>query len=278
MEAKKSNQKKIILIGTAGVGKTTLKKIFFESANPIELLCHQLEPTIGDEIEVYEKLKLVAIHDLAGQEWDRWLKDEPHIFDETNLIICMLEAKDVWERNWIMVQEVVSVKNMYCPNAICAFFFHKIDLLNQNELDRLSKQINSISIEDINNHYFLTSITAKYYDLTLKSILYLFQSFMEPEVLLQFNNLLFQIEILFIILQQGKVDMKTLYLQLKQPTYTFGKIINYLLDNDLIKKENNPEILSLTENGKQSLQSFQSINKRYYNQKQNEFYYFEKYG
>jgi predicted transcriptional regulator len=271
----KKSAKKIILLGTAGVGKTTLKKIFFDSANPIELLCHQLEPTIGEETSVYHDKNYIAIHDLAGQEWDRWLKEEPHIFDETNLIICMIDAGEIWERNWTMMQEVISIQKLYCSNAICGFFFHKIDLLQSNEFEILSKKVTKISKDDPNNHYFLTSISPKYYDLTMKSLLYLFQNFIDPDQLLKYNQMLFQIEIMSIILKQGSIDMKALFLKLKRPTNTLQNIISYLSDHKIIIKESDSENFRLTEEGIKTLNSFRNLNKSFYDQRQSELYYFE---
>ena len=60
---------KIVLIGPPGTGKTTIKKVYFEMANPLMLLEHTLEPTKGINSCVYSIFDVsLGVFDLAGQE------------------------------------------------------------------------------------------------------------------------------------------------------------------------------------------------------------------
>ena len=90
---------KILLIGPSGVGKTTLKKIFFEQSNPIQLLKESLEPTVDKVTTKYDIGGIIAIHDLAGQQINHWLSDSPQAFYEADLIICVLDSSKEWEEN-----------------------------------------------------------------------------------------------------------------------------------------------------------------------------------
>ena len=84
-------EKKIVLVGPMDTGKTTFKRVFFEDANPLELLDHSLEPTHGIEIDAYKHASsAIAVWDLAGQENDNWLDEKSDVFEHSNVIACMV--------------------------------------------------------------------------------------------------------------------------------------------------------------------------------------------
>ena len=45
--------KKIVIVGPPGTGKTTIKKVFFEMGNPFKFLNVSLEPTRGIDSSVF---------------------------------------------------------------------------------------------------------------------------------------------------------------------------------------------------------------------------------
>ena len=67
---------KIIFIGPPGVGKTTLRRVFFEGESSRKLLEYAIEPTYGKETLILDFSQSIGIFDLAGQENERWLDSE----------------------------------------------------------------------------------------------------------------------------------------------------------------------------------------------------------
>ncbi|MHA1560631.1 MAG: GTPase domain-containing protein, partial [Promethearchaeota archaeon] len=83
--------KKIVFTGPPKVGKTTLRKIFFEGENPSKLLEYSLTPTHGKESILLKLKENVGIFDLAGQENERWFEtDEKSVFFDADIIIIVL--------------------------------------------------------------------------------------------------------------------------------------------------------------------------------------------
>lgn len=73
----KSSAKKILLLGRAGTGKTSIKKIIFEGLDPKDLLYNPLEPTRGIAPTVYSWLDLkLGLFDSSGQELSYLLNNE----------------------------------------------------------------------------------------------------------------------------------------------------------------------------------------------------------
>ncbi len=56
---------KILILGPPGIGKTTLRKIFFDEENPFELVHQTLEPTINVDINRYSFDTNIAVYDLS---------------------------------------------------------------------------------------------------------------------------------------------------------------------------------------------------------------------
>lgn len=104
--------KKILLLGRAGVGKSSLKKIIFEGRNPDELLIHSLAPTRGIETSAYSWLDLeLSVFDTSGQELKNLLEDESEqllAFGGVDIVIYVLITKSgiVIRRKYQMKSEM----------------------------------------------------------------------------------------------------------------------------------------------------------------------------
>lgn len=85
--------KKIVLVGSSSAGKSTLRKWFFEGENIFKLLENPLEPTISYENKSYRFIQELYVFDLAGQEVDRWFGNQQEIFDESEVIINVIDAR-----------------------------------------------------------------------------------------------------------------------------------------------------------------------------------------
>ncbi|MHA1519752.1 MAG: ADP-ribosylation factor-like protein [Promethearchaeota archaeon] len=132
---------KVVMLGRAGVGKTTLKKIFFERANPLLLLKNSLEPTIGAESNLYDMGLKLAVHDLAGQELNSWLDEEQYVFDSSDVIFIILDSSDDWDGNIEIHNRLRQILQKNHVASSISLIFHKVDLLTNLQFENLKKNI-----------------------------------------------------------------------------------------------------------------------------------------
>ena len=92
----KKTSSKVLLLGRAGTGKSTIKNIVFEGADPKDLLINPLEPTRGISPTVHSWLDLTfGIFDSSGQELSYLLNhqdDQEHLiaFENNDFIFFTL--------------------------------------------------------------------------------------------------------------------------------------------------------------------------------------------
>jgi len=128
--------KKILLLGRAGVGKSTLKEIIFEGRDPDELLIHSLAPTRGIETSVYSWLDLeLSVFDTSGQELKSLLEDESEqliAFEGVDIVIYIFDY-EIWHSDSQEISEEINEVNKIMRNinkqAQLVLILHKIDLI-----------------------------------------------------------------------------------------------------------------------------------------------------
>ncbi len=134
--------KKIVFIGPPGVGKTTLRKIFFEYQSAEQLMQFALDPTYGAESIVLNLGQPIGIFDLAGQENYKWLDTvEMEIFVDTTYIIAVVDVTTSIDSIAEFTSRIVKVRDKVCPRATIFLLAHKIDLLTSDKLDEKKKTI-----------------------------------------------------------------------------------------------------------------------------------------
>ena len=164
--------RKLLLLGRAGVGKSTLKKIIFEGEDPSELLHHSLEPTRGIETSNYSWLDLeLSIFDTSGQELDNLLKEESEqIFAFTNAaaVIYIFDYNNWLSNSQEIADEIKDVHKIISrinKETKLMVIFHKIDLIPKvirNNVKILTYQIQSIFNLPIKDSLHFTSIDEDY--------------------------------------------------------------------------------------------------------------------
>ena len=123
--------KKIVLVGPAGVGKTSIYNSYFEMGNPKTLLDHSLEPTRGINSSLYSLFDShFGIFDLAGQENDLWLSTSQDVFNHSNLIICIFDIMNSLESIISFLIKILQIKKrLHLSDCKIITFIHKVDLV-----------------------------------------------------------------------------------------------------------------------------------------------------
>jgi len=161
--------KKVIFFGPPGTGKTTIKYVFFEMVSPLKLLKNALDPTRGINSSIYSFFELdLGVFDLAGQENDVWFNKDNKIFNQTNLIICVLDVNRYLKENMEFIQDVIKLqKDLKLSSCSIAILLHKIDLIEslylRQKLKAISDFLTNEKRQDIVSMIYPTSITKKYF-------------------------------------------------------------------------------------------------------------------
>ncbi|MEE9378626.1 MAG: ADP-ribosylation factor-like protein [Candidatus Lokiarchaeia archaeon] len=123
--------KKIVLTGPAGAGKTSIYNTYFEMWNPRSVLEIPLEPTRGINSGLYSLFNTkLGIFDLAGQENDIWLTSNKNVFKQSNAIICIFDATNSVESIVTFLIKIIQIKHkLNLLDCTIYAFMHKIDLI-----------------------------------------------------------------------------------------------------------------------------------------------------
>ncbi|MEX2683979.1 MAG: ADP-ribosylation factor-like protein [Candidatus Sigynarchaeota archaeon] len=136
--------KKIVFIGPASAGKTTLRKIFFEYQTSEQLLQYGLDPTYGIESLVLNLGQEIGVFDLAGQENSRWIEtEEKEIFAGTSIIILVFDVSSPINNIFDFITKLVKVRDEISPEAMIFMLIHKIDLVSPSTLESIKQEISS---------------------------------------------------------------------------------------------------------------------------------------
>ena len=138
------NDKKVMFVGPPGVGKTTIKEIYFDKGDPLTLLENPLLPSRGVNSSVYSLFNSnLGIFDLAGQENNIWFsKSGKEVFNESSIIICIFDIMNSTEsiiRFLVKIYQIIKELNLHSCKIIA--FLHKIDLVSPSYVNQKIKAI-----------------------------------------------------------------------------------------------------------------------------------------
>ncbi len=164
--------KKIVLVGPAGAGKTSIYNTYFEMWNPRNLLESPLEPTRGINSGLYSLFNTkLGIFDLAGQENDIWLTSNQDVFKQSNAIICIFDATNSIESIITFLIKIIQIKNrLNLLDCTIYAFMHKIDLVEPTYAFQKIKAIGDFFESQYRKgkeiEIFKTSITKDFFFIT----------------------------------------------------------------------------------------------------------------
>ncbi len=164
--------KKLLFLGRAGVGKTTVKDIIFEGMDPKTMLGTALQPTRGIETHNYLWLDLeLTIFDTSGQELANLIIDEKetlYVFRSVDAVIYILDY-NLWHNFSLEISDEISeiykIATSDGQNPKFIVLFHKIDLIPEeirNNLRIFTLQIQNIINLPVKPDIYFTSIAENY--------------------------------------------------------------------------------------------------------------------
>lgn len=162
---KKPSARKLLILGRAGTGKSTIKKIVFEGANPKELISNPLEPTRGISPSVHSWLDLnLGVFDTSGQELAEMLDNEAEqqmAFENSDIIIYLMDFPNWMSNSKEIIIELKKIKKIILNNdyqAGLVLFLHKIDLINLDKRQETLQSIELIINQELDLPLYFTSI------------------------------------------------------------------------------------------------------------------------
>ena len=167
---RETSAKKILILGRAETGKTTIKKIIFQGRDPKNLLSHPLEPTRGISPSVHSWLDLeLGLFDTSGQELqdlldEQNLKEQSKAFENADVVLYLFDYQ-LWvnKREDIFkdIQKINSILQDSVEKGQLIFFFHKIDLIEQNNRKEVINRVIERIEQKFGNKIYFTSIYPK---------------------------------------------------------------------------------------------------------------------
>ncbi|HMF32684.1 MAG TPA: GTPase [Candidatus Lokiarchaeia archaeon] len=250
---------KIILIGPSNVGKTTLRKIFFEQESPLKLLNESLEPTRGVETTVYDMEESLAIHDLAGQQLESWFTENFDVFNETDLIIAMVDSCDEWEENKKFWERVNFQRQRICPKAHLMILFHKVDLLDDEKRQQLDWNISTTFAGEHDITAFTSSIVSNFFQATFKNFVRGLRQCIMKIKDVEVQQVFQRVEILTRFIDQTTFNLNGLITSMGFPEKIGKKILEDMYTHNYIQIDDANKTVTLGEQGLQLINSMNSV-------------------
>jgi len=189
-----NQNKKLVLVGPPGVGKSTIKEIFFDKKSPTRLLEAPLEPSRGINSESYSFFNShLGIFDLAGQENRSWFsKKGSEIFEKSNAIICIFDINNSLESIIEFLIKIHRIReDLALQNCFFSAFLHKTDKVNPSyvnqKIRRLQEFFSSQKVMGDDFQIFGTSITKNFFYTTFYTISEILNRLYEEDNILNMN-------------------------------------------------------------------------------------------
>ncbi|MHA1793425.1 MAG: Rab family GTPase [Promethearchaeota archaeon] len=246
-----NEKKKLILVGPAGVGKTTFKNVFFDGVNPFKLLKESLKPTRGYESSTYTYLsRLIAVWDLAGQEIDSWLGEQKDIFLQADVITCILDVSKPLKEILYFLIKILKVRKEMAPSSEIFLLMNKCDLLSNIEI--YNKILNIEKFVRVRfpefapickrTNFHKTSILDSYFISTLKIVNEIIKACIRKGVIKipipTYENLKRKLDILLMLSPDAWISIDNIALRLGLSRQLSRELITELIELDFVEDKN----------------------------------------
>lgn len=167
---KKKLKIKVTVIGDGSVGKTSLIQRFTQGTFQTDYI-----KTIGAQLTNYKtevdgyKIELI-FWDIAGQDDFHFLRPSFYRASKAAIIVYSLERNDHGERSFKHITKWNSDVRQFCGDIPVVLFANKVDLINEETLDR--EKIQSCVEElDLIGYYFTSAKTGQGLDEAYNSLI-----------------------------------------------------------------------------------------------------------
>ncbi|MHA1720493.1 MAG: GTPase domain-containing protein [Promethearchaeota archaeon] len=239
---------KLVLVGPMDVGKSTLRKWLFEGESIFKLLENPLEPTYGVENYSYHLfLKDIGVFDLAGQENEKWFQERPDVFNESDLILNVLDARFAPKIISDKINLAYKVESKQAPQSSFFFLIHKIDLIDISHLEKIKN-----ALKDKKLDIFYTSIKKDYLPSTIETFVEIFKrAGLEQEEKINFDLIKINIQLFHYLYEKKVLSFNTLMEILKIENDMLNSLIRPYIDAEFLKtkKADNEKLVFLLEKG-----------------------------
>ncbi|TFG10819.1 MAG: hypothetical protein EU535_07995, partial [Promethearchaeota archaeon] len=156
---------KVLLLGKAATGKSSIKEVIFKGKDPSDLLNKSLTPTITLTPSVHSWLDLeLGIFDTVGQNFDDYLekgKSQIMAFSNATVIIYLIDYAMWLNNSDLILEDIKNIKEilereLYISEFV--LFLHKIDLIDEKNRAEKINQIETEIQEKTNLPLYFTSI------------------------------------------------------------------------------------------------------------------------
>lgn len=183
------SKRKIVFLGRPETGKTSIKKVVFEGADPGQLIKKSLKPTRGTSTAIYSWLDLeLGLFDTAGQQLTSVFENEKkqaRIFSGADIVVYLIDRKYLEEQKDVIFSDISSLIELEKEqdyNSRVVLFFHKIDLLPEESRETKIESIKAELTEKFGLEIFFTSIHPEYIFILYSAIYQLLAGFSEDTV------------------------------------------------------------------------------------------------
>ncbi|MHA1776318.1 MAG: hypothetical protein DRO88_06560 [Promethearchaeia archaeon] len=248
---------RIAFIGRAGSGKNTIRKIFFDKVNPLNVLKQAFEQKkkAVKQKKVKQKNDVeteLLVCNLPGPNLSQWFDEDSCLLDNIDVVFLILEATDEWYENLDVIRQFDENVRKHHINASIGILLHKIDLLTVQKLNDLKRNLQEVRKESrINIDFFTTSNQPQFINETIFAILRTLVSVYKNNENFDFYDLFIETELMRHFKKPKKPDYDELKHRLRiQPIEIVG-FFNILIRDGILVKENNQKITKLSEKGLQ---------------------------
>jgi len=156
----KKRKNKVTIIGDGSVGKTSLIRKFTQGAFQKDYI-----KTIGAQLTNYktelngDKVELI-FWDIAGQDDFHFLRPSFYRSSKAAIIVYSLEENDLGERSFEHITSWLKDIKQYCGEIPVIIFANKVDLINEQSLDRAKIQ-NLVKEQNFLGYYITSAKTGQ---------------------------------------------------------------------------------------------------------------------